>query len=207
MPSRLTRFGFAAFAALVATVSVLGLAAPAQAHNYLVASTPAAGSVLTELPPEFSVTTNDVLLNIGGNGAGFALQVKDAAGLYYGDGCVAIDGPSISTAAALGAPGTYTIVWQVISTDGHTVSDRFDFTWKPTAGDAKVSKGSTTAPDCHGTLKPNSSTQPDSSSPTTPAVSEETLSTVLWIGGAVLVVGVAVVVTLLVTSRKKKRVE
>ncbi len=202
MGDRARRFGCTAFAALVLTASLLGLATPAQAHNYLVSSTPSAGSVLTALPAEFSVTTNDVLLNIGGNAAGFALQVKDAAGLYYGDGCVTVNGPGISTTAALGAPGRYTIVWQVISTDGHTVSDRFDFTWRPTAADATVSKGSASPPDCHGTLKPNSSTQPDASTPT-PAVSEDTLGTVLWIGGAVLAAGLAVVVTLLVTSRKK----
>ncbi|MCU1557027.1 MAG: copper resistance protein CopC [Microbacteriaceae bacterium] len=204
MANRARRFGYLAFAAFVATAAVLGLAAPAQAHNYLVSSTPAAGSVLTELPAEFSVTTNDLLLDINGNGTGFALQIRDERGLYYGDGCVTVAGPGISTTAALGAPGRYTVIWQVISTDGHTVSDQFDFTWRPSAASAKVSTGSRTAPDCHGTLAPNSSAQPGSSSPTTRSVTADTLSTVLWIGGAVLAVGIAVVVTLLVTSRTKK---
>ena len=204
MTTRARRFGYSAFAVLVATASVLGLAAPAQAHNYLVSSTPSAGEVLTQLPPEFSVITNGALPNIDGNGQGFALQVQDSAGRFYGDGCITVSGSGISTPAALGAPGKYTIAWQVISTDGHIVSNQFDFTWKPAAADAKVSKGATTAPDCHGTLKSNSTAQPVSPAPATPAVSQDTLSTVLWIGGAALAVGIAVVATLLLTSRKKK---
>ncbi|MET4783107.1 copper resistance CopC family protein [Glaciihabitans sp. UYNi722] len=203
MATRTQRFGYAAFAVLVATVSVLGLAAPAQAHNYLVSSTPAAGETLTELPAEFSVTTNDLLLKIGNDGSGFALQVQDAKGLYYGDGCIAVDGPGITTDAALGAPGKYTVTWQVISTDGHTVSNEFNFTWQPSSADAKVSTGSKAAPDCNGTLSPNASPQPDATGQK-PAVSDNSLGTALWIGGAVVAVGIAVVVTLLLTSRRKK---
>lgn len=189
--------------ALVAAGAVLGLAAPAQAHNYLVQSTPSAGEVLTVLPKHFSVITNDVLLNLG-KGKGFALQVKDADGLYYGDGCVTVDGPGISTPAALGAPGKYEVVWQVISTDGHPVSSDFTFTWKPSSPDFVASTGSKTPPDCHGTLKPNSSSEA-TAAPAAPATANdgEATGAILWIGGAVLAVGLAVALTLLLTSRKK----
>ncbi|HEY0258303.1 MAG TPA: copper resistance CopC family protein, partial [Lacisediminihabitans sp.] len=149
-------------AALTVAIPVLGLATAAQAHNYLVDSTPKAGQVLTSLPREFTITTNDVLLDVGGNGAGFALQVQDAAGRYYGDGCVTIDGPAMSTGAALGAAGTYTVTWQVISTDGHPVSDSYTFTWQPPAG-TTPSAGSTRVPDCHGTLSPNAAKTPGAS--------------------------------------------
>jgi methionine-rich copper-binding protein CopC len=198
-----TRLLVAGFGALVAVVAVLGLAAPAQAHNYRIDSTPSPGETLTALPPQFSVTTNDVLLNIDGNAAGFALQVRDSKGLYYGDGCVTVDGPSISTDAALGAAGKYTVTWQVISTDAHTVSDSFDFTWKPPSS-FTPSVGSTTVPDCHGTLMPNAAAPPlAGGAPASAAVDGGTLATVLWIGGAVLAVGIAVVVTIFATSRKK----
>lgn len=203
MSIRFTRSLVAGFGVLVAVVAVMTLAAPAQAHNYLIASTPSANETLTELPPLFSVTTNGTLLNIDGNAAGFALQVRDSAGLYYGDGCVTVDGPTILTGAALGVGGRYTVTWQVISTDAHTVSDSFDFTWQPPAGFA-ASSGSKTVPDCHGTLKPNATGTPlGGATPATAAVDNGTLATVLWIGGAVLAVGVAVLVTILATSRKK----
>jgi methionine-rich copper-binding protein CopC len=139
-----------ALGALVVVAPVLGAAAPAQAHNYLVSSTPAAGQTLTELPERFEVTTNGPLLTLGGSTGGFALQVKDAEGRFYGDGCVTVEGPTMSTAAALGAAGTYTVIWQVVSSDGHTVSDEFTFDWAPAAGQT-ASTGSATVPDCNGT--------------------------------------------------------
>jgi len=195
---------FGGLALLVACGALLTVSAPAQAHNYLVQSTPKAGETLTVLPQKFSVITNDLLLNIG-KGAGFALQVKDANGLYYGDGCVTVDGPGISTDAALGKPGTYEVIWQVISTDGHPVSDNFTFTWAPSSPDAVVSTGSKTAPDCHGTLKPNGDANetpaPDARAQ---AADSDNTGAVLWIGGAVIAVGLAVGVTLLLAGRKKK---
>jgi copper resistance protein C len=189
---------------LIAIGSVVGVAAPAEAHNYLVESTPTAGEVLTALPARFSIITNDVLLNVA-HGSGFALQVRDQAGLYYGDGCVTVDGPGMSTAAALGAPGKYTVVWQLISTDGHTVSDDFTFTWKPASADAVVSKGSKSAPDCHGTISPNGAANVPVAPTAAPSAASqsEALSSVLWIGGAILAVGIAVAVTIVATSRKK----
>ena len=190
-------------AALGATVPVLGQAAPAQAHNYLVSSTPKAGETLTALPKDFEVTTNDVLLNIDGNGTGFGLQVTDSAGKYYGDGCVAVVGMVMSTAAALGAAGSYTVTWQAVSTDGHTVSDSYGFTWQPPAGFAP-SAGSTKAPDCNGTASINTTPAPDSGTTGAQTVGTGMLSTVLWIGGAFLAVAAAVILTLVVTGRRKK---
>ena len=120
----------------------------------------------------------------------------DAAGLYYGDGCVAIDGPSVSTAAVLGEPGTYRLVYQVVSADGHTVSDEFTFEWAP-EGEFTASEGSSTPGDCDGLYARGDSTQ----APEDAAGAD--LSAVLWIGGAVLAVGLAVGVTLLVVRPKK----
>lgn len=188
---------------LAACGAMLSASAPAQAHNYLTQSTPKTGETLTVLPEKFSVTTDDILLNIG-KGAGFALQVRDSQGLYYGDGCIAVDGSEMSTAAALGAPGKYEVIWQVISTDGHPVANTFDFTWSPSSSDAVVSNGSKKVPDCNGTLKPNGNADiskvPD---PRAAADNDDATSTVLWIGGAVLAVGIAVGATLLLTGRKK----
>jgi methionine-rich copper-binding protein CopC len=191
-------------AVLVALSAALGIAGPASAHNYLLSSTPTANGTLTTLPSQFSVVTSGLLLNINRNGTGFALQVRDAAGLYYGNGCVEVDGAAVRQAAAIGAPGKYTVTWQVISTDGHIVSDTFAFTWAPT-GDYAKSVGKATPPDCNGKFHLNATGLPPAGSGTgSSAVSDSTLSTVLWIGGAVLAVGVAVVVTLVVTARRRR---
>jgi methionine-rich copper-binding protein CopC len=186
-----------ALGALVVAAAVLGLAAPAQAHNYVVSSTPTDGQTLTELPAEFSVTTNGPLLSLDGSVAGFAIEVKDSQGLYYGDGCVTVEGATLSEAAALGPAGDYTMLWQLISTDGHTVSGEIDFSWAPPAG-AAVSDG-TAAPATCG----NEDSAPVASGP--PEVRPNAdLGDVLWIGGAIGAVLIAGLVTFLVVTRRTK---
>lgn len=181
--------------------SVFGAAAPAQAHNYLISSTPTVGGTLTTLPAQFEVTTNGPLLTLGGSTSGFALEIRDAAGLYYGDGCVTVSGPSVLATAALGAPGNYTIIWQVVSTDGHPVSDEFPFTWAP-IGNQPVSVGSSTLPDCHGTA--NLTAPQASAAPSVNRESKANLGDVLWIAGTIGAIAVAALLTILLLGRKKK---
>ena len=57
----------ASIAALALGVGVLAIAAPAQAHNYLVSSNPTADTTVTQLPESFSITTNEALLNLAGD--------------------------------------------------------------------------------------------------------------------------------------------
>ena len=205
-----------ALPALLAVVAVagsvvLGTAAPAQAHNFLVSSTPTAGELVAALPETFSVTTNQPLLDLSGTGAGFALQVTDAAGTFYGDGCMTVFGATLSTPAALGAAGTYRVVWQVVSEDGHTVSDEYTFEWSP-GPDFEPASGQTGPPVCGATV-PEETVTP-SAEPTTEAPTEATatpiaapehanadLTDVLWIGGAIAAVLVAAAVTLVIVAR------
>jgi methionine-rich copper-binding protein CopC len=180
----------------VVAVPVLGFATPAQAHNYVVSSTPAQGATLSELPEQFAVTTNGPLLSLEGSVAGFAIEVKDAQGLYYGDGCVSVLGSTLSEAAALGPAGDYTMLWQLISTDGHTVSGEIDFTWAPPDG-FEPSEGTATAATCG-----NEAAEPVASAPPEKRGNAD-LSDVLWIGGAIGALLVAGLVTFLVVTRKK----
>ena len=185
---------FGAIAVAVAA-SVLLIAVPAEAHDYLVDSTPANDSVLTSLPEQFSVTANTRLNDLSGDGAGFALEVRDDAGLFYGDGCVTIDGAMLSTGAALGKAGSYTLLWQLVSEDGHPVSGEIPFTWDPSA-DATLSTGQKSAPPCGGgaLAPPGESVAPR----------VVNIADVLWIGGAIIAVIVAALVTIIVLSRKKR---
>ncbi len=112
----------------------LAMAAPASAHNFIVSSTPAEGEVLTSLPEQWQVTTNETLLDLGGQGSGFALLVSDDRGLYYGDGCVSVQDENLSARAALGGDGDYVLTYQFISADGHTLSGEVPFSWQASAG-------------------------------------------------------------------------
>lgn len=188
------------FGGLGAVAAVLMLATPAQAHNYYVSSTPGENDVLTTLPAEFEVTTNDNLLDLGGGNGGFIMEVVGPDGLYYGDGCVTVQGPSVSMTAAVGPAGDYTLTWQVVSTDGHTVAGEVPFSWRPGEGDTSARERSSSPPSCGGTaVVPDTSTDAPA-----PDVANDSFSDILWIGGAVVAVAIAAIATLLLLGGKKK---
>lgn len=188
----LTAIGTAA----VALGLVLGAAAPAVAHNYIVESTPTEGETYTELPEFWFITTNENLLDLGEDGQGFALLVTDEAGAFYGDSCLTVQGPTLSMPAALGAAGDYTLTYQFVSADGHTLSGEIPFSWQPPADfephvglDAPPQCGETAsapapAPSATPTEAPEPSTEPSATAaPEQPA---DDSGAVLWILGIVL---------------------
>jgi len=219
MDSRWARITATSAAVAAGIILVLvGLASPAQAHDYLVGSNPEANSTITELPASFSITTNEALADLSGNGSGFGLQVKDAAGLSYTDGCLSIAGPTMSTGATLGVAGTYTVIWQVVSGDGHPASDEFTFTWQPSA-DFPPATGSATPPLCGEAVEPTpEATSPEAASPgATAEPSPASTAIPVAVGGAttaqpspalwiaVVAALVAAGVTLVLVRRRRRR--
>lgn len=187
-----------ATALTIAGGAVLGLAAPASAHNYMIASTPKVDGTLTSLPEAFEITTNDKLLDIGGSNAGFAYRIVGPDGKYYEDGCLEVDGPSMTTKAALGASGKYTVEWQIVSADGHTVSDEYTFTWKAPSGSTPA-KGAAEPPTC-ATASGGSTEAPTNG--TASGATDSPTTDALFIGaGGVVVVGAVVAVLLLLRRR------
>jgi len=186
----------------IAVIATLVVAGPASAHNQVVSSTPSPGGTLTELPATFGLTTNLPLLDLSGQGRGFALEIRDSAGKFYEDGCVTISDATMSTPARLGAAGAYTLIYQLVSADGHTVSGEIPFTWTP-SGTVTASAGTASPATCPGsTVKaqaPNSGTGSDGARNATIPLED-----VLWIGAVLLVVALAVVVTLVVTTRRRR---
>lgn len=183
----------------IAGALALSAAAPASAHSVLVGSTPSAGETLGELPATFSVTMNERLLGDAG-AAAFALRVRDASGLYYGDGCLTIAGDTVSTPAAIGPAGDYLLEWQVVSADGHPVSGEVAFHW---TGDATAT-GTATPPVCAaGEPEPGPTAEAEEGHHGAEP-SEIPLGDVLWIVGAVLAVAIAVTIALLATRRRPR---
>lgn len=188
-------------AAAIVLLGSLAAAAPASAHNYLVSTTPAADSTVTQQPGTLVLTTNDDLLVLGNDSVPADLRVVGPDGLYYGDGCVSVVGPAARMPLQLGRAGSYTVTWQVVSTDGHPVSGQYAFEWAPTEG-VVLAKGSTSVPDCNGTLRvSDASAAPAESAQVDPAAR---LGDLLWIGGAFVAVVAAVAVTVLVLRRRPR---
>ncbi|WP_306232802.1 copper resistance CopC family protein [Agrococcus beijingensis] len=117
------------------------------AHAAVTGTTPADGAVMTEQPGTFSVTMNEELLTIEGVNSANQIQLTDAEGRFYGDGCTTVEGGTISLAAALGTAGDYTLTYQVVSADGHTIDGTVGFAFEPVAGQEGVS-GLAAAPVC-----------------------------------------------------------
>lgn len=207
---------------LLVPLGVLGLAAftllsgwfaaPASAHNYLVSSSPTDGAVVTEQPGVIAVTTNDALLDLDGTGSGTAIQISgpSEAPLYYGDGCVTVAGATAETTAQLGAAGEYTVTWQVVSTDGHPISDTHTFDWQPAEGQ-ELGTGASAAPECGGgaddaaaddAAAGGADTNAAADTPADSAAEATGLGDAGWIVAALGAVGIVVTVTLLVLRRR-----
>lgn len=117
-------------ASFIAALSVLAAAHGTQdsfAHDQVVETTPAPGEVVSSDPVQVRIVTSGELLDLGGNSAGFAITVSDESQRFFGDGCVDIDGPALSTTVALGDSGIYTVSYQYVSGDGHTLSGQYTF--------------------------------------------------------------------------------
>jgi methionine-rich copper-binding protein CopC len=179
----------------------VAIAGPAYAHNQIVSSTPSPNETLTSLPARFEIDTNNVLLDIGGQGRGFAFEIRDSHGKFYEDGCVSIVDDNMFTTARLGPPGAYTIIFQIVSADGHTVSGTIPFTWAPSAASA-VTKGVPSPPGCNGGPAPGKPHN-DATSTQTIRTSEVPLADILWIGGIIVAVALAAIVTLVVVTRRR----
>jgi methionine-rich copper-binding protein CopC len=175
---------------------MLFAAAPASAHSQLVGSTPAEGETLAELPAEFSVTMNERLLDDAGLSA-FALRVRDADGLYYGDGCLQVADDTMSTAAAIGPAGDYVLEWQVVSADGHPVGGEIPFSWTGAA----TAQGVTAPASCGAEVPPTDSGTSSGHHEAEPA--QIPIGDVVWIVAAVLVAAIAVTVALIATRRRR----
>jgi hypothetical protein len=197
----------AAFSVAAIAALVLLVATPAYAHNYLVESNPTEGQTLTELPSEFSVTTNDTLLDLAGDGGGgFAIQVTNDAGQYFGDGCFTIVDQTLSTGASLGEAGDYLMRWQLVSSDGHTVSGEVGFDWQPDTGQ-EVSEGLDAPPACGGgTLDKVAPADSDKTSEAGDAAGASSFdaATVVLIAAAVALVLVAAVAIFIISAKRTK---
>ena len=130
-----------ALAALIASaLLVLGgalAAAPASAHDELVSTDPAAGAALAQLPEQLTLTFSGELLADEG---ATEVRVTDAAGTLLASGAPAVAGTVVTLPLdpAAAAGGAVTVLWRVVSSDGHPISGQLDFTVAAAAAPSPV---------------------------------------------------------------------
>ncbi|PNL18661.1 copper resistance CopC family protein [Micrococcus sp. FDAARGOS_333] len=117
----------AALALAAAPVAGVALAAPAQAHDELLSSTPEAGQTLTEAPDEVSLTFSGNLID--GQGIQNLIRVRDADGNQWQADSGTVEGDTFSAAVCPDLPnGDYELAYRVVYSDGHSEERRLDFT-------------------------------------------------------------------------------
>lgn len=107
----------------IAATGVLAAAGEAQAHDALVASSPAPDSRLDEAPSTVSLTFSAEVLEVGA-----AIVVDDGTGHDWVADPVVVNGDVVTATLAPDMPdGAYQVRWRVVSADGHPISDAFGF--------------------------------------------------------------------------------
>jgi hypothetical protein len=194
-------------ASFVALAVALLPAAAASAHDYLVGSDPTAGAVVTQPLHEVTLTFNDRVLDLSGNGSSSLVTVTgpDGADRHFETGCATTADTMVSAPVALGGAGKYTITYQVVSADGHTVSNSLAFTYRPPAGTAAASGSGTSTCGAKSTAPADArpTQTAGKASPLKPANSSGNLGLVIGIGGGIVLLAIAGVVVVLLTARPK----
>lgn len=194
---RLPFLPIAIAAALLASLLVLLPTTPASAHDDLVSSDPAAGSTVQTLPEEMTLTFSAALIPSDG---GTAVVVTDADGNDVADGAPEIDGavliqpldPDAATA------GEYTVIWQVVSSDGHPTDGEFAFTVSEAAPPATTepTDSSEPTPSASDTVAPAENGTPDATATQSPdATDSSPASAWIW---ALSILGILVIVAAMV---------
>jgi methionine-rich copper-binding protein CopC len=191
---------------VVVTALALVPASAASAHDYLVSSSPAAGSTVTDAPFDVSLTFNDLVLDLAGDGSSSIVEVTgpNARQTHFETGCASILSHTVSAPVALGEAGTYTVRWQIVSSDGHPVSDSLSFVYAPLAG-AAVSAGSASAPDCGRAGATALGALPSTGNSESDGMAGWLILAVA--GGILLVALVAVTVVLVISARRRNSEE
>lgn len=199
-PSASRSFGAALAAFVLAVFAVLaGGAAPASAHDVLLSTDPADGSVLTEAPAQLTLTFSADLTT--GEGA-TAVQVTDGAGTAVPLDAPIVEGPTVTQPLPADlANGAYTVQWRVLSSDTHPISGEFAFTVDAPA------PVETAEPEPTETAEPEPTETPEVTAvPAAPDASdsEEAGGFPLWVVFAILGILVAAALLYLGVSRARR---
>ena len=186
----------------VAVAAVLLVAAPAAAHDELVSADPAADAVLTDVPEQLTLTFSSNLLSIDEANSGTAIVVADDAGTDWVDGGPTVQADTVTVALKPGMPdATYTVTWQVVSSDGHPTSGAYAFSVETGAGTEP-----TTGPTAEATLEPvaqPTATPTPSATAAEDAAADYLPGALIGLGGLLATVGV--VVWVIVARRRKSK--
>ena len=184
----------------IALAAAAGTVTAASAHDYLVSSTPEAGSTLSTAPEALTLEFSGELTKVGdgsNNKVQLSLDGKDV------DTSLDVEGKDlIVTPAAPLANGDYDLEFHIVSQDGHPVDDNLEFTVDaPEAASSKPSEPSMST-QAATPAEPSASDAADASQ--APAEEDSSaMSPIIWVIIAVVVIGLLVGIIAKVNQNKK----
>jgi methionine-rich copper-binding protein CopC len=194
--------GVVASASLVLAAAVLALApaGSASAHDYLVASTPKADSTQTTALSKVVLTFDDRVLDLSGDGSSNVVQVTGPDDKHFESGCPVVADTDVTVPVKLGDSGEYTVTWQIVSADGHTVSASIGFRYeRPQEVAAAVGRDG--RPTCGDQSSGGGTSTTAAGSTAATGASSNGLGIALGVGGGIIAVALIAVVVVLVRNR------
>ncbi|MFE7844544.1 copper resistance protein CopC [Microbacterium sp. NPDC057407] len=181
---------------LLAAALLFATAAPAAAHDEIVSSSPEAGSTVSVVPEEISLTFSGEILT---DFSAVIIEVVAADGQNIASGDPVVDGTTVTQAVTPGQAGVYTVRWRVVSSDGHPISNEYQYTVE-----------AITVPTPEATEKQTPDPSPRSTDTTgNPGHGESSgggeLLPILAVASGVIVLGGALVVVLMVARERRRR--
>lgn len=184
-------------ALLLALLALLAHPSPASAHDELLGSDPAADSTVDALPAQLTLTFSGVIAPDAGASE---VQVTDASGAELTDGVPTAQDNVLTQDLAGEASGAVTVLWKVVSSDGHPISGQFSFT---VAGAPTPTDTASPTPTATQTIAPSpSETTAPAPTPGPPASAAD--MTPWIIAGIVLLLLVIAAIVYLVASRSRR---
>ncbi|MDO5618632.1 copper resistance CopC family protein [Kocuria sp.] len=160
-PGRLPRRArLARLAAAVATAGLVALPGPVWAHDTLVSSNPGDGARVTQAPTEVELTYSADLLDVGTQ-----VRVTDSQGADVTDGEPQVSGTTVTQdiTPAQTEDESYTVVWRVVSSDGHPIEGTFSYdVGAGSTGEGTSPAGATATPTAESEATGETLATPDS---------------------------------------------
>jgi methionine-rich copper-binding protein CopC len=166
---------------VLAGLALAGLATPALAHNSLVDSTPMDKATVQTGPASIQLTFDQPVQD---GKAYNTIAVLDTKDNHWESGPATVSGNVVTAPVRpLGPAGEYSIGWKVLSADGHSVQGSLKFTL------SKAGNGTPTPPEELAKFTSSAAGQSGDTA-------DGGVPTWVWIVGAVLLLGIGVVLAL-----------
>lgn len=189
-------------ALLLAAAAFLLPASPAHAHDELLGSDPAADETVDTLPGEISLTFSGI---IAADDGASEVSVTDASGTELANGTPTAQDNVLTQPLAGEASGALTVLWKVVSSDGHPISGEFEFT---VASAPSPTQTTTPEPTQTTTPEPTPSATTSPSATPVPSGDDSTFAEAWpWVVGGILLAGLGGAVLYLLVSRARRERE